>query len=134
MGRQPFMPRKPIDALDRRARVLPFYAKGNHVFASTPIARGRERASTSPMLERDSRSPPRTKECRALCVHRRGRLAQAGTPRFAYVGLSALSVLALAANTIVDGRCADPYLTGETRDAPVPGTKLSTRVTPGESE
>ena len=27
MGRRPFMPRKPIDALDRRARVLPFYAK-----------------------------------------------------------------------------------------------------------
>ena len=42
-----------------------------------------------------------------MCVHRRGRLAPAGTPGFPYVGLSALSVLALAANTIVDGRCTD---------------------------
>ncbi len=39
------MPRKPIDVLDRRARVLPFYAKGNHVFGSTavsPVADGGE--------------------------------------------------------------------------------------------
>ncbi len=45
MGRKPFMPRKPIDVLDRRARVLPFYAKGNHVFGSTavsPVANGSE--------------------------------------------------------------------------------------------
>jgi hypothetical protein len=48
MGRKPFMPRKPIDALDRRARVLPFYAKGNHVFESTAVSPVATAAKLSP--------------------------------------------------------------------------------------
>jgi len=69
-----------------------------------------------------------------MCIHRGGQLAPAGASGLPHVSLSALSVLALATNTIVDRRCTDAQLSGEARDASVPSTKLSTRVTPGKSK
>ena len=141
MGRQPFMPRKPIDALDRRARVLPFYAKGNHVFGSPSVHRPRQRTGIPGRAHDargidDSGSPPRTKRVPLDCaLHRRGRLASAelrALPATAWARLYGIRPLRRMQSWMVDA--PTPNSPCQTRDGAVPSPKLATRVTPGQSE
>jgi hypothetical protein len=61
-------------------------------------------------------------------------MTAAGARRFTYVGISALLVLAPAADAITDGRCANAQLTRKARSAPVPSMEPSTRSTPRNGE
>ena len=131
--------------------MLFFNARGNHVFGSpsvtpAPMAlqavhmsrrprRASTRSSQGTILEarlRDSRSPPRTKQCCATRAHRQATLS--AVARCACLDISALSVFALAANASVDGRRTHAELTCETRDVSMPSMKLSTGVIPRDRE